>query len=429
MPTASMPSPPRALRVAVVTETYPPEVNGVAMTIARMVEGLRARGHTVQLVRPRQGRGEVPVCAQRFEEVLVTGAPIPNYPDLRMGLASRHRLVRAWMDFKPDVVQIVTEGPLGLTAARAARALGVPAASEFHTNFHNYGRHYRLGWLRPATVAYLRWFHRQSARVMVPTEVLARQFHDQGNDNARVVARGADLELFSPRRRSRELRGRWGVGDGDTVALYVGRIAGEKNLPLVMRAYAAMRAVNPALRLVLVGDGPQREALARVHPNAVFAGTRRGEDLAEHYASADLFLFPSLTETYGNVTVEALASGLAVVAFDTAAAAQLITHGENGLLAPPPAAFGENKMGDAPGAGPQVSAGPERGAGDLEFIRQAVRLAAEPETVARLRSRARAAVEHLSWGAVFEALEAVLTETAALSGSHDAKTQLSLKPD
>jgi glycosyltransferase involved in cell wall biosynthesis len=206
--------------------------------------------------------------------------------------------------------------------------------SDFRTNFQAYSGHYRLGFLHGAIAAYLRRFHNRTACTMVPTEALRAELQAAGFERMVVVARGVDTQRFDPARRSGSLRQQWGMPDNAGVVLYVGRLAAEKNLALLLRAFAAMRQVDPRLRLVLVGDGPLREALQQRCPDAVFAGQRSGIDLAAHYASADLFLFPSLTETFGNVTPEAMASGLPVLAFNHAAAGQLIEHGQNGWLAP-----------------------------------------------------------------------------------------------
>ena len=327
----------RTLRIAVVTETYPPEVNGVALSAARFVDGLRRRDHDIQLVRPRQGqdRGD---RASGLQDVLTHGVPIPRYPDLRMGLPAAGALVRLWSRTRPDVVHVLTEGPLGWSAVNAARKLKLPVISDFRTNFHAYSGHYGVGWLSRPILAYLRKFHNRTLMTLVPTEALRAELGALGFRNLRVVARGVDTTLFDPARRSEALRAEWGVSPADPVLLYVGRIAAEKNLNALLVAYAAARTKAPRSRLVLVGDGPARSDMQASCPEAIFAGTRRGEHLATYYASADVFLFPSLTETYGNVTLEALASGLAVVAFDYAAAAQTIRHDDNGLLAP---------MGDA----------------------------------------------------------------------------------
>src|SRR5262245_15403640 len=323
------------LRIAVVTETYPPEVNGVALTLQRMLEGLRARRHVVQLVRLRQKADDLPRRARGFHEVLMRGTPIPRYPHLRMGLPCAGALERLWSMQRPDVVHIATEGPLGWSALRAARRLALPVVSDFRTNFHAYSRHYGLGWLQRGIVGYLRGFHNRTLTTMVPTPAVQRDLAAHGFENLRVVARGVDTVRLHPAKRNPELRKLWGAGDDTVVVLCVSRLAGEKNIALLWRAFEAITRRGIDARLVLVGDGPQREQLAALCRGAHFAGLRRGEDLAAHYASADLFVFPSLTETFGNVVPEAMASGLPVVAFDHAAAGQLIRHGDNGWLAAP----------------------------------------------------------------------------------------------
>ena len=378
------PAAQRSLRVAVVTETYPPEVNGVSLTVARVVEGLQRRNHAVQLVRPRQTPAEEAGHSPRFHEVLMRGLPIPRYPHLRMGVPSKKSLVQLWSTQRPDVVHIATEGPLGWSALQAALHLKLPVTSDFRTNFHAYSRHYGIGWLRKPIMAYLRKFHNRTLMTMVPTEPLRRELQGAGFQHVTVVARGVDTQLFSPARRSAALRQSWGVGDDDVVVTCVGRLAAEKNLLVLVQAYQAIQRDNPAARLLLVGDGPLRAELAAQVPHALFAGQRQGDDLAAHYASADLFLFPSLTETFGNVTTEAMASGLPVLAFDYAAAAQLIRPGHNGMLVP----FGD---------------------GD-EFVRGAVQLA---RSAARRQALGRGARERAlaqDWKDIIARFEGVLVQ-------------------
>ena len=322
------------LRMAVVTETYPPEINGVAMTIGRIVSAMQARAHQIQLIRPRQGTQDAGHAEPQLETILKPSLPIPRYKELRMGLPAKAALLKLWREKRPDVVHVVTEGPLGWSALSAAVKLDIPVTSGFHTNFHQYSQHYGLGWLKTPIASYLRKFHNRTRLTMVPTRAMRDALLHEGYRHLKVVARGVDTQLFNPARRSGNLRATWGVQAKDLVVLYVGRLAPEKNLALVMHAYAVMRTRVPSAKLVLVGDGPLRAELARALPDAVFAGMRTGEALAAYYASGDVFLFPSLTETFGNVTLEAMASGLAVVAYDYAAARELITQRENGLLAP-----------------------------------------------------------------------------------------------
>lgn len=379
-----LPETQSSLRVTVVTETYPPEVNGVAMTLGRMVEGLQRRRHRVQLIRPRQSAAENPASSYRFEEVLKPGISIPRYEGLKMGLPAKQALFRLWSLRRPDVVHIATEGPLGWSALAAACKLKLPVSTGFHTNFHSYSRHYGIGFMKKPIAAYLRKFHNRALATLVPTEHLRRELGAQGFENLHVVSRGVDTRLFAPARRSQALRDGWGVRKDGLVALYVGRLAPEKNLALAVQAFDAMRIGTPAARLVMVGDGPERKDLQNRHPDVLFAGARTGEDLAAHYASADIFLFPSMTETFGNVTLEAMASGLAVIAYDYAAAQQHLRHEVSGLLAP---------FGDA-----------------ATFIRLAAALAPDRARIAMLRTRARTIAERIDWEQVFRDFETVLVD-------------------
>lgn len=371
------------MRIAMVTETYPPEVNGVARTIGLMAEGLRRRGHAIELVRPRQnGHDRV-----QDGEVLVGGIPIPRYTQLKMGMPSRRLLERRWRRERPHIVHIATEGPLGWSALAAARRLAIPAATDFHTNFHTYMRDYGMAWLARPVAAYLRAFHNRAGCTMVPTREIARTLADQRFERLRVVGRGVDPQVFSPQRRSRELRASWGAADGTLVALCVSRFAPEKNFPLVIRAYEAMRRIRADAKLVLVGDGPLVEDLKRSNVGYVVAGRKVNGELSMHYASADVFLFPSMTETFGNVTLEAMASGLGIVAYDYAAAREVLQHASSALLAP---------FGDAEA-----------------FVAHAEALARDPGLAGALGRAARAAAEGLTWDCVVGDLEAVLQDVAA----------------
>jgi glycosyltransferase involved in cell wall biosynthesis len=326
---------PSPLRIALVTETYPPEINGVAMTLQRLVNSLLQRGHRVQLIRPRQG----PEALQGLEtdglnQVLMRGWPVPKYPHLRMGLPSQGELIRLWTLQRPDVVHIATEGPLGWSALKAAKKLKLPVSADFRTQFHAYTEHYKLSWLRKPILAYLRQFHNRCDFTMVPTEGMRQELVSWGFERLEVVGRGVDVQQFSPSKRCSEIRAQWGVADDDTVILSVGRLASEKNLRLLIRAREAVARTHPNAQWVIVGDGPEKAHFMAHMPGAVFTGPLSGEPLARVYASADVFAFPSLTETFGNVTLEAMASGLAVVAFDYAAAALAIEHEATGYLVP-----------------------------------------------------------------------------------------------
>ena len=307
------------MRIAIVTETYPPEVNGVALTVAGLAHGLGAAGHRVQVIRPRQSDARVE--DEWIEHTLLTRAlRLPLYPDLRVGLVSARRLRTLWKSEPPDAIYVATEGPLGASALRAARALAIPAATGFHTRFDDFARHYGLSAIAPAVFAYLRRFHRRAQATLVPTVELRDFLNRSGFGNVMLLRRAVNAELFNPQQRDAALRAAWGLAPDQLAVIHVGRIAAEKNLALAVRAFRAIREVRPEAKFVWVGDGPARAALEQQNPHFVFAGMQHGEALARHYASGDLFLFPSLTETFGNVTIEALASGLPTVAFDYGAA-------------------------------------------------------------------------------------------------------------
>ena len=393
---------PSSLRIALVTETFPPEVNGVAMTLGRLVNGLTQLGHAVQIVRPRQGRDDNPPAREGLDEVLAKGIPIPNYPDLRFGMPSENRLVKLWRQTRPDLVHVATEGPLGWSAVAAARKLQLPVTSSFHTNFDNYSQHYGMGLLKIPIEAYLRKLHNRTLATLVPTQAMARTLQNRGYRNVSVLSRGVAIEQFTPVHRSSALRETWGSNESDVVVLYVGRLAKEKNVGVVLTAFSAIQLHLPTAKLVFVGDGPLRKTLQETCPHAIFAGIRTGRELATYYASSDLFLFPSLTETFGNVVPEALASGLAVLSYANAAAAHLITQDHNGVLIPP----GE----------------------ELQFVSAVVALARDRTRMQFIRKHAAPSVAHMSWPAVYDSFVNTLHSVIERHHDHSRVSRMRLDP-
>ena len=266
------------MRIAIVTETYPPEINGVALTVQALAQGLCGRGHAVQLIRPRQPQAGTDQIVG--EDVQVRGAAIPRYPGLRFGLPARRRLERLWRAARPDAIYVATEGPLGHSALRAARRLGIAASTGFHTRFDDFARFYGLGWLTPAVFAWLRHFHAHSAATLVPTQELADFLAERGFSGVRLLRRAVDTQLFDPARRDEALRRGWGLTPDELAVVYVGRIAPEKNLALNVRAFRALQQHCPNARYVWIGDGPARAELAAANPDFVFTGPLRGENLA-----------------------------------------------------------------------------------------------------------------------------------------------------
>lgn len=320
------------MNICIVTETYPPEINGVAKTLHTIAKDLRYLGHKITIVRPHQ-KGQ-PKEALNAEETIVPSLPIPGYKGLHFGLPCRARLRKIWRQARPDIIYVATEGPLGLSAINVATKMKIAVTSGFHTNFHKYMRHYRLPGMAKLAERFLRKTHNQTLRTFAPTEEVIQQLNLMGVKNTRLLSRGVDTDLFHPKHRDEELRKSWGVdSDEQCVALFVSRIAAEKNIPLAIKAFQTIQRLRPNAKCLFVGDGPERERLQKKYPNMLFVGMQTGEKLSKYYASGDLFVFPSLTETFGNVITEAMASGLIPLAFDYAAPKQLIKQGVNGFLA------------------------------------------------------------------------------------------------
>lgn len=322
------------MRVGIVTETYAPDVNGVSLTVQSLARGLVRKGHDIDLIRPVHPNTP-PLSEAGMDVLAVEGAAVPRYAGLRFGFPSRFRIERRWRAERPDAIYVATEGPLGWSAVSAARRLGIPVATGFHTRFDFYVGHYGFGALTPLVRRYLARFHRRAQVTLVPTGQLAGELNDLGVHNVRVLRRAVDTLRFQPGRRDDDLRLSWGADAATPVVLSVGRVAPEKNLHVVIEAYRALARRVPNARCVIVGDGPERAALEAANPDILFAGTRRGDELAAWYASADLFVFPSLTETFGNVVLEAMASGVPVVAYAEAAAKEFIRNGQNGIRVAP----------------------------------------------------------------------------------------------
>ena len=367
------------MKIDIVTDTFAPDVNGVAMTLGRLTEGMKRRGHRLHVIHTGEFAKPGETCSASI--------PLPGYKEVRVGLPEPFKLRTRWLKKRPDAIYVATESPLGKSALKAANALGIPVATGFHTNFHQYMEQYRMGGLQPVAMAYLRRFHQRADCTLTPSQEVVDKLVAEGFHNVYLLGRGVDTELYHPEKRCEALRAKWGVSLGAPVAVMVGRVAAEKNFDLAIKAFEQMRQAVPDMRCVVVGDGPLREKLAEKHPWVNFTGVQLGEDLAKHYASADVLLFPSETETFGNVLLEAMASGLATVSYDYAAAALHVRAGENGFKA---------DKGDAAG-----------------FLKNAVMaLSVRPNHELRVAAREKAAA--LGWDEVVGEFEFRLAEIAGI---------------
>ena len=323
------------LKIALVTETWPPEINGVARSLLQLCKGLQELGHKILLIRPEQKQA----CTQfqPYQECLVKAQAIPKYHNLQFGWPQWSKLSQALDEFQPDVVHIVTEGPLGLASLHIAKSKSIPVSSGFHSAFQDFSRFFDLAFLLKPIQHYLKWFHNNTLLTCVPshdTEKSLRQFGVAGP--LVVVGRGVDVEHFSPDFRSAALRARWGADENTRVMLYVGRVSPEKEVNVIIDAYHNMpKDPTHPVKLVVVGDGPDRQRLEamNVHGDIVFTGSLSGTVLAEAYASADVFTLPVRVETFGQCGAVAMASGLPIIAYDYACA-HLHVRPETGWLSP-----------------------------------------------------------------------------------------------
>lgn len=315
------------MRVEIVTDTFLPDVNGVAMTLGKLSKGLRKRGHEVHVIHTAERE-------TKPNETHFRGVALPGYQEVRVGFPKPFRFKKLWKKSQPDVVYVATESPMGASAVKTCKKMSIPVVMGFHTNFDQYLSRYHLDGIRPYAVSYLRKLHAHADRTLVPTVHVQDRLQNEGFERLFLLGRGVDTKLFTPSKRSQLLRSQWGARPASSVAMVVGRVAAEKNLELAMLAFEAMRQRFPDLICVVVGDGPLRNRLEKSHPWVHFAGMQKGDALGEHYASADILLFPSETETFGNVLLEGMASKLVTVSYDYAASYAHVEHEKNGLKVP-----------------------------------------------------------------------------------------------
>ncbi|MEK0430235.1 MAG: hypothetical protein RL139_39 [Gemmatimonadota bacterium] len=371
------------LRLALFTDTYTPQVNGVARTLDHLVRAIEARGGAVHVETVA-----MPGAAPAPQVRRAASVPFWAYPELRVAAPSAGAAERRLARFAPTLVHAATPFGVGLAGRGAARRRGVPMVTSYHTTFADYLAHYRLGALDHLVWPFLRWFHNSGRRTFVPSETIRRELAWQGFDGLRLWSRGVDTTRFAPVHRDATMRGAMGAGPEDFVVAYVGRLAPEKRVPAVLDAVRLLQArFGPRVRLAIAGDGPDRQQLQRLAPPGTwFAGMLEGRALSAFYASSDAFAFASDTETFGNVVLEAMASGVPVVAPDRGATTEF-AHARSALLFP--------------------AAAPEALAGQL------ARLLMDPALRLALSRLGRAEAESRSWDAVWDRLVEDYREVSA----------------
>lgn len=318
------------IRIAIFTDTYYPQVNGVSKFLEEMRKYMGNNNIEYRLF--------VPGIAAETEIDHVTsfyGVPFAFYPELRVSWPRYHRISSTLSEFQPHFIYLATPISIGIAGLRYARKNGIPVVSTYHTNFPQYLQYYHLDSLKGPIWRYLRWFHSSCCINFCPSLETIKQLQNQGIDNLMLCNNGIDCNSFSPKLRSDELRKQY-VGIGQTLLLYVGRVAPEKDLDVLIGAVKLLNRYKSAFKLLVVGDGPLRKPLQEQElTNVIFTGYKTGHDLREIYASSDVFVFPSCTETFGNVILEAMASGLPVAASYTGGVKESLVDGFNGLAFSP----------------------------------------------------------------------------------------------
>ena len=321
------------LRIALFTGAYNHIADGVSLTLNRLVAYLEGRGAKVQVYAPTVA---VPAFQHSGTLIPVPSVSAPGRPDYRISIGLSTKARRSLTDFKPNLFHIATPDFLGLAALRMAVRTNTTAVSSYHTHFASYLDYYRLGRLEGATWRYLRWFYGYCRHVYVPTRSMLDVMRTHGIEgDLRLWPRGVESDLFNPGRRSSAWRKERKIDDSDVVVTFVSRLVTEKGLGVLKDVITGLEGRGVAHRAVIVGDGPERANLVAALPSAIFEGHLTGERLATAYASSDIFLFPSETETFGNVTLEALSSGLPAVVADATGSNALVEDGLTGFLAPP----------------------------------------------------------------------------------------------
>lgn len=352
-------------------------VSGVGVTLLRLTEALQSRGHQVRVYSATYPLPDG--CPDRPEVHRSPSIPLFLYPDVQWAFPRLRDVVEDLSRFRPDVVHIATEFTVGLAGLKAARQLDLPIIASAHTDYEKYAPRYGVDWVLRPIWHYLRWFYGHAHRVLCPTRIYEAHLQSRGITNTGIWTRGLDPAEFHPRFRDESYRARFGVGPGDLLVTYVGRLAREKNLLLLLDAWQALAGQRGSAQLVLVGRGPlQEEIRGRNIPSVHVPGLMQGRELSSAYASADLFVFPSPTETFGNSLLEAMGSGLPSIATAAGGLQEFAKHGSNAWLV-------------APGSADALTEGLQQ-------------LLADPALRRHLADGALRTAEERSWNAVYDRL-------------------------
>ncbi len=318
-------------RIALFSGAYNHIADGVSLTLNRLVHYLEDHGAEVEVFAPTVDH---PPIQHHGTLIPIPSFALPGRSEYRVSLGLSRTARRALRLFNPTLFHVATPDFLGLHAMRMAMLWKTPIVSSYHTHFSSYLKFYNIEWLDGPIWVWLRWYYRRCAHLYVPTPAMVDVLKAQGiHANFRLWPRGVDTTLFHPSRRSFEWRRSLGIADDEVVVSFISRLVWEKGPDVYARVIEGLKARGIRHRSLIVGDGPARDALEAQLPETLFTGYLSGEHLARAYASSDVFVFPSATETFGNVTLEAMASGLPAVCADAPGSNSLVRHGETGYLA------------------------------------------------------------------------------------------------
>ena len=319
-------------RTAIFTGNYNHIRDGVSLTLNRWVAFLLKHDVEVLVFGPTI---EKPALEHSGTLIAVPSIRLPGRPEYRFSSSFPKKVRDKLEAFDPDLVHIATPDYLGLKALKWAKKNHVPVVSSYHTHFASYLKYYKLSLLEPLLWKYLSWFYGNCEHVYVPTPSMAETLKEKNiKSNLKIWARGIEPDLFSPKKRSEAWKKEQGFNENDVVISFISRLVWEKNLKLYAEVLNKLKKSYPQAKAMVVGDGPAGSELKKMLPDAVFTGFLTGEELAKAYACSDIFFFPSDTETFGNVTLEAMASGLPCVVADATGSRSLVEHGENGYIVP-----------------------------------------------------------------------------------------------
>ena len=372
------------MRVAYFTESLPPSTDGVAKTMTQLCHSLVSEGIDFRFFSPFKPDYDIP---WKQQVTRVPSIPFPLYPEYRIGIPGTLSINSALDRFRPDIVHAASPTPLGFLSLNYARRRGIPAVSSYHTHFVSYFRYYGFGNFEQFGWTFLKHFYNKFSRIYAPSGSTVRDLERRGFNNVELWQRGINLSRFSPGFRNHDLRRQAGARENDLVLLFVGRMVKEKDIEDLVRVHRILEKEQRNFKMVFVGGGPLLSQTRKELPNAWFTGYQYGDDLASWYASADIFTFPSTTETFGNVVLEAYASGLPVVGSNKGGVADLVEDGRTGFIA---------RAND-----------PEH------FALQLGRIMDNPELRARMGQQARISVRQNSWASVNERLFNSYRETIA----------------